>query len=181
MTDTNDDHADVFTEGGAATAIVSTNIDISDADGATLESATITLTNAQTDDVLNVGALPSGVAASVDTATPGVITVTLTGTASHADYEAAIQAVTFENTGSDPNTTARSFEITVNDGDQNSPVATSTIYVTETGDAPTDIGFDGDSSLAVTVGSGGDGSAQGTGEIVTSSFNGSVDHWEHHT
>ena len=134
VTDTNLNHADVFTEGSAGTHVASEQVSVSDVDGATLDAATIVLTNAQNGDVLSVGDLPDGIAATVDTGTEGEITVTLTGTASHADYEAAMRQVMFENPNDDLASIPRTIEFTVDDGGSISDPATTTIYVNEIGD-----------------------------------------------
>ena len=49
--------------------------------------------------------------------------MTLTGTASLADYQRAIQAVTFSNNSNNPVAGNRVIEVTVNDGFMNSNVA----------------------------------------------------------
>ena len=100
---------------------------ITDVDDTNIESATITLTNAETGDVLNVGSLPSGITASAYDSVTGVLT--LTGSATLADYQTALNAIQFENSGGGTDTT-RIIEITVNDGVGDSAVATSTINVT---------------------------------------------------
>ncbi|MEW6134068.1 MAG: VCBS domain-containing protein, partial [Pseudomonadota bacterium] len=116
--------ATTFNEGGAAVSIADTDISITDVDSATLSGATITLTNAQAGDVLNVGTLPGGITYSVS----GNV-VTLSGTASLADYQTAIRAVTFENTATPPDTTPRVIEVTVSDGTGSSSVAATTVTV----------------------------------------------------
>ncbi len=120
-------------EGGAPVAIASGPV-VTDDDPA-LSSATIVLTNAQPGDTLVAGVLPGGISASLDTSVPGEITLSLTGVALHADYEAAIQGVTFENTTGDPNpvggASPRIVNVFVNDGTSNSNVATTTINVTD--------------------------------------------------
>jgi len=63
---------------------------------------TVKLTNAQAGDVLAVGALPAGISANINASVAGEITVTLSGNASLADYETAVQAITFENTSEAP-------------------------------------------------------------------------------
>jgi len=116
-----------FTEGGSAVAIADVDVSISDNDDTSIESATITLTNAETGDVLNVGSLPAGITASAYDPATGVLT--LSGSASLADYQSALSAIQFENTdgGTD---TSRIVEVTVNDGQGDSAIATSTINVT---------------------------------------------------
>ena len=133
ITDTNPDHADVYTEGAAAVSVASANASISDVDDTQMEGATITLTNAQANDLLTVGNLPSGITAEVDTSQTGQITVTLSGTASVADYEVALEEVRFENSSSEPATIPREIEITVTDGDLSSEPAVTTIHINDIG------------------------------------------------
>ena len=131
-TATGADYVTTFTEGDASP------ISIADLDSAitsvvatNMESATITLTNPKLGDVLSVGTMPAGINASV---TGNV--VTLTGTASLADYKAAIEAVTYETLSDNPDTEARVITVVVNDGAQDSNVATTTITVVAVNDAP---------------------------------------------
>jgi len=116
--------ASTFIENGAAVSIADTDISITDIDSTELAGATITLTNAQAGDVLAVGALPGGISFSI----VGNV-VTLSGTASLADYQAAIQAVTFSNSVANPDATPRLIEVVVTDGTGSSNVATATIDV----------------------------------------------------
>ena len=107
-----------------------------------MESATIVLTNAKAGDVLTLGALPGGIIGDVVSG-PGTITVTLTGSASKAAYQTAINGVTFHNTSDTPDTTPRTINVTVNDGALGSNVATSTLTVTATNDLPLFTGLNG--------------------------------------
>jgi VCBS repeat-containing protein len=66
----------------------------------------------------------------------GQITVTMTGFASLADYQSAIQAVTFRNSSQQPNPQDRLIEVTVNDGILDSIVGRTTINVVPVNDAP---------------------------------------------
>ncbi|MBQ0823847.1 cadherin-like domain-containing protein [Microvirga sp. HBU67558] len=125
-------HAASFTEGGAAVAIAN-NPGIVD-DAAQMVSARIVLTNAQTGDDLDVGTLPAGISANVDTSVAGRITVNLTGTASLAAYQRAIQAVTFDNNSNNPVAGSRVIQVTVNDGLLDSNVATTTVNVVAVND-----------------------------------------------
>ncbi|MDD5405769.1 MAG: Ig-like domain-containing protein, partial [Sulfurovaceae bacterium] len=112
---------------GGAISIGDTDVLITDADSANMVGATIVLTNAQAGDVLDITGV-TGVVASVDTTIPGQITVTLSGSASKAVYDAAIEAITF-NTSSNPNTTSRIINVTVTDGTDVSNTATTTITI----------------------------------------------------
>ncbi len=123
--------AATFVENGAAVAIGDVDLHITDPDNATLQSATITLTNPQPGDVLAAGSLPPGL-----TATSSGATITLSGNASLADYEAAIHAITFSNGSDDPDITPRTIHVSVNDGALESNVATATIQVVAVNDAP---------------------------------------------
>ncbi|WP_159287848.1 beta strand repeat-containing protein, partial [Zhongshania aliphaticivorans] len=116
-----------YVEGGSGVAIADSDITIADVDSNNLQSATITLTNAEAGDLLNVGTLPSGISASAYNAATGELT--LTGNASLADYQSAIKAIQFENDGNGSDTT-RVIEVVVNDGVSSSEVAVTTINVT---------------------------------------------------
>jgi len=121
-----------FTEGGSAVAIADTDIAITDVDSTDLTGAIITLTNAQAGDVLAAGSMPPGITASV----VGNV-VTLSGNASLASYQTALQAITFENSSDTPDTTTRSITVTVSDGQANSNTATASVSVVAVNDPPT--------------------------------------------
>jgi len=124
-----------FTENGAAVPIADTDVSITDADSTTLVSATITLTNPHTGDLLTVsGMLPGAIISSGYN--PGTGVLTLTGSATPAEYEAALQQIQFSNTGDDPVTDDRLIEVIVNDGANNSNVAAAVIGVAAVNDAP---------------------------------------------
>ncbi|MFP9138251.1 peroxidase family protein [Devosia sp. XGJD_8] len=127
-------YATTFNENGAAVAIAS-GPSITD-DGTSLVSARVLLTNAQLGDVLAWGALPGGINASLDSSVEGQLAVLLTGNASLAAYQSAIQSVTFSNSSDNPGATARVIEVTVNDGFVNSDPAVTTVTVVSTNDAP---------------------------------------------
>ncbi|WP_373091675.1 Ig-like domain-containing protein, partial [Zhongshania sp.] len=116
-----------YVEGGSGVSIADSDITITDVDSSNLQSATITLTNADSGDLLNVGTLPSGITASAYNSATGELT--LTGNASLADYQTAIKAIQFENSGNGSDT-ARVIEVVVSDGVSSSNVAVTTIDVT---------------------------------------------------
>lgn len=130
-----EDVSATFIEGGAGVAIASSPL-ITDADSTQLVSARIVLTNAEVDDAFTVGALPAGITASTDLSVSGQVILNLTGTALLADYQAAIQAVSFVNTSATPIPGVRTINVTVNDAFFNSNVATSTITVAAVNDPP---------------------------------------------
>ncbi|MFC1459360.1 peroxidase family protein, partial [Microvirga arabica] len=127
-------YATTYTEGSAAVAIANLP-GIVDND-AQLASARIVLTNAKAGDVMTVGALPPGIAREIITSVPGQITVVLTGAASLAAYQAAIQAVSFQSTSTQPSTEARVIQVSVNDGFLDSNTAVTTVNVVAVNDAP---------------------------------------------
>jgi Ca2+-binding RTX toxin-like protein len=122
-----------FVENGPAVTIAA-DPTIAD-DSATIASAKIVLTNAKAGDVLAENGIGGdGISGSIDTSVAGQITLTLTGTASRAAYQAAIGRVTFSNTSDNPDTTPRTIEVTVNDGLWLSNVATTTVNITAVDD-----------------------------------------------
>ncbi len=87
---------------------------------------TIRMATAQTGDQFIVGTLPAGITAVIDNTIAGGISVTLSGTASPADYALALKAISYNNTLGAPVTTDRSISVQLTDGSAttNAPVAT---------------------------------------------------------
>ena len=157
-TATGSNYVATFTDTGSAVAIADSDVSIIDPDNANMASATVTLTNAKAGDVLGInGSLPAGIGYTINTATPGVITVTLSGSASKAAYDAALNQIVF-STSVNPDTTDRNITVVVNDGLANGNTATSTIHVVDA-TSPTV------SSIAI-VDAGADGTVH-TGETGT--------------
>ena len=131
-----------FNEGAGppstAVAIVP-NLDLIDVDSANLTGATVTLTNMQAgQDVLTVNGSTSGSIGGVGFNVSGNV-ITFTGTASVDAYEAAIEAVQYNNTSEAPAPGTRTFDIQVDDGqaaNNLSTVATATVNVVGQNDAP---------------------------------------------
>ena len=130
-----------YTENGAAAAI-NTVITTADLDNATLASGTVSITTnfASGQDVLgsvNVPATMGNIAGAYNAGT-GVMTLTSAGsTATVAQWQAALRAVTYANSSDAPSTLARTVSYVVNDGTVNSNTVTSTLNVTAVNDAPT--------------------------------------------
>ncbi|AZF24338.1 retention module-containing protein [Pseudomonas sp. R2-60-08W] len=131
------DFKTTFTEGttGPGVSIADTDIKITDPDSTLLTGATVTLTNAQAGDALNLGNSVNGISVSTNNQT-GTITLTLSGSATLADYMQRIQNITFTNTSHDPSTTPRTITVAVTDGGNYSNVATTTVNVVAVNDAP---------------------------------------------
>jgi len=124
--------------GGSATLITS-SVSVSTPFADSLESATIQITGNydSTEDELDFTdtGLISGSWAS------GSGTLTLSGRASVADYQAALRAVTYQNTdGSTPDLSARTVSFTAEDAFYSSNTVTRDVYITQTlTDLSTDI------------------------------------------
>ncbi|MDO9299008.1 tandem-95 repeat protein [Bradyrhizobium sp.] len=128
-----------FSEGSGppSTAVFITSaIDFSDADGATLAGATVTLTDfVGGQDVLTVSGNTSGSIGGVSYSVSGNV-ITFSGSASVAAYEAAVEAVQYNNSSENPADGDRHFDIQVTDGTDASTVATATVNVVGQDDAP---------------------------------------------
>ena len=134
------DFAATFTEGGGPVAIVdAAALTTSDLDSPNLASATVTLTNLLDAGQETLAVAPITVAPNTPIAVaynPVTGVLDLTGTATLAQYQAALRSLTYDNGSANPNTTNRSITVVVNDGASNSPVATSTVTVNAINSAP---------------------------------------------
>lgn len=113
--------------------LIDNTIGVSDADDTNLESATISISaNFKAGDTLNF-VDTANISGSYNAAT-GVLT--LTGTATLAEYRAALESITFSTTSND--TSLRTISFVVNDGDADSNTATATMSVVVLGADPND-------------------------------------------
>jgi hypothetical protein len=113
-----------YTEGDSATVIDGT-LTITDVDDTNMEGATITISSGYqaSEDVLALG--NTGLGISVASNSSGVLT--LSGSASKANYETAFESITYQNTNTDdPDNTNRTITWVVSD-DTNMESATITI------------------------------------------------------
>src|SRR4029077_6288591 len=84
----------------------------------------------------------------------GVLTLTSSGaTATLAQWQAALDAVTYNKTSHNPNTASRSISFVVNDGTLNSVTSTKTVSVTAVDTAPTVTDTQGTTSFIAQGGS----------------------------
>ena len=123
-----------YTENDSASQ-VNGSITVNDADTANLQSATVQITgNFQSggEDILSYTS-SGGIGGSFSTDT-GILS--LSGSASLADYQSVLQSVKYQNTSENPSTSARTVSFTVNDGATSSNTVTSTINVAATNDDP---------------------------------------------
>ena len=127
---TSADYETFFTEGDSAIPIADLDTEIIDADDANINSALITLTNPQIGDVLTAldsdPGWPAGISAVVS---PTSDQISLTGSATKAEYETALTLLRFENTNNSPSTVDRIIQFTVNDGLLDSNIATTSVTV----------------------------------------------------
>lgn len=133
-----------FTAGNNTTSTpvaVDSGITVSDLDNGTLASATVAITGNfhAGEDILsfvNDGASMGNITASYNAAT-GVLTLTSSGeTATLAQSQTALSAVTYTSTAVSPNTSTRTISFNVNDGTKSSATATKTVTVSVTNQAP---------------------------------------------
>ncbi len=109
-----------YTEGDGA-VVVNDSVGITDVDDTNLESATVAISAnyVNGEDTLSFTD-QNGITGSWDSGT-GVLT--LTGTSSVANYQAALQSITYTNSSDNPNTATRTVSFTVNDGQDDSASA----------------------------------------------------------
>lgn len=141
-----------YTENGSAVAIVNTDVDISDADDATVESVTITpgdITDGADESLIFNGDGASSITVDLDGAaaatqqitingsvldvdydgTDLTVTDSLGGSISHTDAETLLAGIRYEDTATPPTAGTRTFSISVNDGTSDSVIAQSQIQV----------------------------------------------------
>jgi hypothetical protein len=122
-----------YTENAAATIITST-LTVADADDVNVESATVSISaNYQSgQDVLSF-TNANGIT-GIWTAATGALN--LTGSSTLANYQSALQSITYQNTSDNPSTLQRTVSFTVNDGNVSSATLTRNLTVAPGNDAP---------------------------------------------
>ena len=130
-----------FTEHGAAVALADTDVSVSDTDDTRLKSATITNTNFQSgQDTLSFTANATAMGdIALASNNNQVLTLTSAAGATMAQWQAALQAVKYANTSSNPVTTDRNITVTVSDGQAANAIsntATAVVHITPVNDAP---------------------------------------------
>nr|MDZ8007734.1 hypothetical protein [Nostoc sp. DedSLP05] len=122
-----------YTTKNAATAIDS-GIILSDVDSANLVSATVKIASGfvSSEDTLNF-TNQNGISSSYTKST-GVLT--LTGTATVADYQTALRSVTYSNSSDNPSSVSRTISFVVNDGVANSTAVTRNLNTTAVNNPP---------------------------------------------
>ncbi|WGS53361.1 DUF4347 domain-containing protein [Paraburkholderia sp. D15] len=121
--------------------LVDGGLTITDPESGTLASATVSIGTGfhAGEDVLsyiNDGATMGNIVATYDAAT-GVMTLTSIGqTATLAQWQAALRAVSYTDTAITPDPTSRTVSFQINDGIQSSTVASKTVTVTDVDQTP---------------------------------------------
>jgi hypothetical protein len=121
--------------------VIDSGLTVSDADNSALASATVAITSGfhAGEDALafaNDGSSMGNIAASYDSAA-GVLSLTSVGaTATLAQWQAALRAVTYTDTSDTPDTANRTISFQVSDGADASAAAARTLSVAAVNDAP---------------------------------------------
>ena len=132
-----------FTEANNTTStpvIVDSGITVTDPDSLTLTSATVTISGGYQagQDILgfvNDGSTMGNISGSYSS---GVLLLTSSSsTATVAEWQSALRAVTYTNSSETPNTSTRTISFVVNDGTNDSNTATQQVSITATNDTPT--------------------------------------------
>jgi len=134
-----------FTEpedGDPVPEAVDPGLTVTDPDNATLASATISITSGSfqaVEDMLafeNDGSTMGNIDGSYDEATGTLMLTSLGGTATLAEWQAALRAVAYSNSSQNPSTDTRTVTFIVNDGTADSAPATKDINVVAVNTAP---------------------------------------------
>lgn len=163
----------------AIPVVIDSGITVSDVDNATLSSGMVSLTGNfhSGEDILafvNDGSTMGNISASYDAST-GVLMLNSSGaTATVAQWQSALRAVTYTNSSDSPNTSNRTISFLINDGAADSSVTTKTVSVSNIAvvpGAPTGVtATAGDASVTVSFTEpASNGGAAITEYIVTSS------------
>ena len=129
-----------YTENDPVAVLLAPNAIVSDADGATLAGATVTINAVgfqAGQDRLSIGGLFSGTISGITFSFSNVTgAMTLTGTASLADYQAVLRQVRFDSLAENPSA-SRAINWIVNDGFSSSAVANTSLAFTAVEDPAT--------------------------------------------
>ncbi|BAZ31323.1 hypothetical protein NIES4074_37950 [Cylindrospermum sp. NIES-4074] len=116
-----------------ANLVIDSNLTINDVDSTYLTGATVSIGNYISNQDILKFANQNGITGSFNSNT-GLLT--LTGTATVANYQTAIRSISYQNLSDHPTTTPRTIQFTVNDGTTNSNSVFHTLNITSVNDAP---------------------------------------------
>ncbi|MBB6429242.1 Kelch repeat-containing protein [Algisphaera agarilytica] len=117
-----------FSVGQGPVSIVPAEATLTDADSSTLSSLTVTLDSIPDGADESLAADTTGTALSA-TYTAGTGVLSITGTASVADYQAVLRTVTYDNAAAEPNPLTRTAVFVANDGVMTSSSASSIVLI----------------------------------------------------
>jgi hypothetical protein len=117
-----------FAQGGAP-VVVDASVTVTDPDSANLTGATVTITNVLDSGQEILAANVSGAPIAVGYQ-PATGTLTLTGTATVAEYQKVLRTVTYDNAAATPNSANRVIAFQANDGSAMSTAANKTVALT---------------------------------------------------
>lgn len=126
----------LFVEDGGPVAIADSDLTLFDADSASLTGVNVTLTNPLDGALESLAANTTGTSIT-SSYSSGTGVLTLSGSDTLAHYQQVLASVRYNNLSQNPNTTNRVITVSADDGTHNSPLATATISVLATNDAPT--------------------------------------------
>ncbi len=122
-----------YTENQSPLALTG-QLTVEDEDDTHLESATIQITgNFQSGEDVLAFTNTATITGSWNSTTG---TLSLSGSATVAEYQAALRSVTYENTSDDPDPSTRTVSFTVNDGELDSNIVTRDVAITPVNDPP---------------------------------------------
>ena len=140
------DYLTAFTDGGPAVAIVDTDVLITDSDDIELTSATVTLTNPDAHDVLTVQRSPAGRHRGFPLRSRHRHPHAHWHRVDWPTYQAALQQITFANTGTNPSTETRIIDVVVNDGTVASNLAHAIVEVIQVNNSAPTLDLDGNNT-----------------------------------
>ncbi|MDJ1165207.1 DUF4347 domain-containing protein [Burkholderia gladioli pv. gladioli] len=129
--------ADNGTGTGGTAVSVDSGLTLSDGSSSTAKTATVKITNFQAGDMLNFVA-QNGISSVYNTSTGTLTLSTGSGTATIAQWQAALESVTFSSSLTSPNlsTTTRTVSFSFNDGTFVSNIATRNVTITAVDQSP---------------------------------------------
>jgi VCBS repeat-containing protein len=132
-----------YTENDAATA-VSPGLTVSEPEGDDISGASASITTGFQSGEDTLGWVDNNGTDNItqDTSSPSAQTIVLTGLDSDANYQAALRAVTYQNSSENPSTTSRQVTFSATDGFASPGTGTAAITVTAVDDPPTAVGDD---------------------------------------
>ncbi|TAK75288.1 MAG: DUF4347 domain-containing protein, partial [Aquabacterium sp.] len=143
-------YSGAYTENVGAAVVDTADATITAGSSSTFSSMTVTLTNKPDGVLESLSAVTTStpIAASYDSGT-GVLT--LSGSATAAQYQQVLRTVTYNNTSDNPSTTARTINVVVTDSYGQTATATTTLSVTRVNDAPAITSNGGGSTASINV------------------------------